>query len=84
MKLLNNTILTLFVAIISFCTFPVLREIGPIVGLILLKYVVFKADTESKSLFALIVDMFFWFLFVVFSICDILLNAMLYLWTTKL
>lgn len=83
MSLQNNSAAIFILALISFGSFPLVRETGPLLGLILIKYIVFKSETESKSLIAVVVDILFWLLFTVFAISDIFLNAMLYLWTNK-
>lgn len=83
MKLLNSTIITFFLALMFFCSFFLVRELGPLIGLILLKFLVYKADAEAKPLLSIVIDIIFWLMLVVFAICDIFLNAMLYLWTTK-
>lgn len=79
----NNTVFIFFLALISFIIFPLIRETGPLVGLILIKYIVLKSEAETKSLIAVVTDILFWLLFIIFTISDIFLNAMLYLWTNK-
>lgn len=79
----NNAVVIFFLALISFIAFPLIRETGPLLGLILIKYIAFKSEAETKPLIAVVADILFWLLFIVFAISDIFLNAMLYLWTNK-